>query len=332
MSETETKSVACLSRGGARRGGRRFACRARIVVVAITCAGLVLSAGRGEAAVTPDLRCKDGKAKAAGKRAQLALKAFGANAKTGDATKWARSLSKAESKFTKGFALEEGKGGCATVGDAAAIGALTDGYVGDVVTALCAPGTPTTTTPLPTTTTTTLPAGVPALVIAEVMYDPSSADDGFEWVELKNTGATSIDLSTMSLGYGGTDYTGGIMPLSGSIAPGAVFVVGGPASDATNASPTYDLVLDFNPDLQNSGTVGDGLALFDVPATEVTPSTVPIDAVVYGPNNDTGLIDESGGVNPADVGDAPGGSSIERTTVAGGWQIQSAPTPNSTPF
>ncbi len=332
MSENEKKSVARPSRGGVRRGGRGFLRRRRIVVVVMLCAALALSAVRAGAAVAPDLRCKDGKAKTAGKRAHQMLKAFGANAKTGDATKWATSLSKANSKFTKGFSLEEGKGGCATIGDAAAIGALSDGYVGDVLSALCAQGTPTTTTPLPTTTTTTLPGGTPSVVIAEVMYDPSSSDDGFEWVELKNLGAASVDLSTMSLGYGGTDYTGGIAQLSGSIAPGAVFVVGGPTSDATNASPAYDLALNFNPDLQNSGTVGDGLALFDVPATDVTPTTVPIDAVVYGPNNDGGLIDESGGVNPVDVGDAPGGSSIERSTAAGGWQIQSAPTPNSTPF
>ncbi|MCP4662152.1 MAG: hypothetical protein GY856_42660 [bacterium] len=62
----------------------------------------------------------------------------------------------------------------------------------------------------------------------------------------------------------------------------------------------------------------------------VTASTVPIDAVVYGSNNNNGLIDETGSANPPEVGDAPGGSSIERTNLAGSWQIQSSPTPNST--
>lgn len=48
----------------------------------------------------------------------------------------------------------------------------------------------------------------------------------------------------------------------------------------------------FSPDLQNTGSAGDGVALFDVPAASITGSTVPVDAVIYGPNNNNGLIDE----------------------------------------
>ena len=109
-------------------------------------------------------------------------------------------------------------------------------------------------------------------------------------------------------------------------------MVGGPTSDGTNGNPTFDLVINFSPDFQNSGSVGDGVALFDVPAAAITTSTVPIDAVVYGPNNNNGLIDETGSANAPEVGDAAGGSSIERVDLAGAWQIQSSPTPNSTPL
>ena len=181
------------------------------------------------------------------------------------------------------------------------------------------------------TPNTAFPAPPPAgLILSEVFYDRSSTDGGYEWVELYNSGSVTIDLASFSLGYGGTTYTSGTYQLSGSVAPGATFVVGGLSSDSTNASPSYDQSQDFSPDIQNSGSIGDGVALFNVPATAITSSTVPIDAVVYGPNNNNNLIDETGSANSPEVGDASAGSSIERTTVAGAWQIQSSPTPNST--
>ncbi|MCB1055456.1 MAG: endonuclease [Acidobacteria bacterium] len=170
------------------------------------------------------------------------------------------------------------------------------------------------------------------LILSEVFYDPAGTDDGLEWVEIYNRGTTTVDLSGYSLGAGGLDYTTTLLQLSGSLAPGATFVVGGPTSSAANHNPSLDQAADFNPDLQNSGTTGDGVALFDLPASQVTPSTVPVDAVVYGPDNGSGLIDETGFANGPEVGDAPSGSSIERTDLAGSWQIQAQPTPNTTPF
>ncbi len=168
------------------------------------------------------------------------------------------------------------------------------------------------------------------LLLSEVFYDRSGTDNGYEWVEIYNSSAQSIDLAPFSLGNGGTNYTSSTVQLSGTIAAGATFVVGGLTSDASNASPTFDQAIDFSPDFQNSGATGDGVALFNVPAVAITSSTVPIDAVVYGSNNNSGLIDETGSANAPEVGDAAGGSSIERTDLAGSWQIQSSPTPNST--
>ncbi len=170
------------------------------------------------------------------------------------------------------------------------------------------------------------------LLLSEVLYDTSGTDDGLEWVEIYNNDTVAVDLAGFSLGSGGSDYTTSTLQLSGTIAPGATFVVGGPTSNATNGNPVLDLAANFNPDLQNSGTSGDGVALFNLPATAVTAVTVPIDAVVYGPNNNSSLIDESGAANAPEVGDAPSGSSIERLDLAGNWQIQSAPTPNATPL
>ncbi len=174
--------------------------------------------------------------------------------------------------------------------------------------------------------------GAGGVILSEVLYDVSSGDDGFEWIELFNAGSGIVDLSGWCLGNGGTDYLYSTVQLNGTIASGATFVVGGPSSSATNANPSFDQVFNPNPDFQNSGSTGDGVALFDVPCNQVNGSTVPVDAVIYGPNNNNNLIDETGSANAPEVGDASPGSSLERVDLAGNWQIQSSPTPNSTPL
>ncbi len=181
-----------------------------------------------------------------------------------------------------------------------------------------------------------VPGGPPAppagLLLSEVLYDPSGSDDALEWVELFNSSGNTIDLSLFSLGNGGTSYLSSQVQLEGMLAAGTTFVVGGPTSNNDNSNPIFDQVFNFDPDFQNSGSTGDGVALFDLPTCLVTEETVPVDAVVYGPNNDNGLIDETGAANPPEVGDAPSGQSIERTDLAGSWQIQATPTPNASPL
>ena len=51
-------------------------------------------------------------------------------------------------------------------------------------------------------------ADVNELILAEVFYDHSSSDSGYEWVEICNTTNAAIDLSNYSIGYGGTDGIG----------------------------------------------------------------------------------------------------------------------------
>lgn len=168
------------------------------------------------------------------------------------------------------------------------------------------------------------------VVLSEVFFNASGSDGGLEWIELYNKGSQPVDLSSMSLGWGGSDYTYGTAALSGVIQPGATLVIGGPTSSSSNANPTFDQVLNFSPDLQNAGSTADGVALFDVLDSQITSSTIPIDAVIYGTTNSSSLIDESGTANSPDVGTASAGDSIERTDLAGTWQTQSSPTPNST--
>jgi hypothetical protein len=160
------------------------------------------------------------------------------------------------------------------------------------------------------------------LVLSEVFYDAdtgSAGDDGWEWVELYNGTGTPIDLSTLSLGYGGATYDNSSYALSGTVPPGGCFVVGGANSDASNGSPIYDLEQDFSPDIQNSGTRADAIGIFGGDAT-------PLDAVVYGGNNEDGFIDIDGTpfAEPTAPDVAPG-STIERTSE--GWREQTEPSP-----
>lgn len=170
------------------------------------------------------------------------------------------------------------------------------------------------------------------IIITEVMYDPTGSDNGLEWIELHNKGNLPVSLTTMSLGSGGGDYTNTKIALAGTMPAGATWVIGGDLSSSANGNPTYDLVVNFSPDLQNSGSVADGVALFAVPTSQITTSTVPIDAVVFGTTNSDNLIDESGSANTPEVGDAAEGKSIERTNQGGAWQIQNTPTPGTILF
>ena len=168
--------------------------------------------------------------------------------------------------------------------------------------------------------------GLAELILTEILYDVSSGDDGYEWVELYNFGNSPIDLSNYSLGYGGSDYTYGKLQLSGVIQPFSCFVVGGPKSEERNANPEYDQIGNFSPDIQNATeNIADGVALFDVPANQITTDTVPIDAVIYGEINENNLIDETGKPGAVDVDDVPDDFSIEKTVS--GWQAQSNPNP-----
>jgi len=170
-----------------------------------------------------------------------------------------------------------------------------------------------------------LPVG--DLWVSEVMYNPSGFDDGSEWVELFNAGSTAIDLSGYSLGWGGADYTTGVLQLLGTLLPGQYFVVGGPTSDADNGNPAYDQVANFGPNLVNSFFSSGGVALFDVVAASVTPATVPVHAVIYGGlvlGNSNGLIDETGAIGVVNAPYVGGGDSVEFDGV--GWADQAAPT------
>jgi hypothetical protein len=168
------------------------------------------------------------------------------------------------------------------------------------------------------------------IAISEVFYDATGSDTDREWIELVNESNAPVELGAFSLGWGGTNWLSGTLALSGAVAPGDVFVVGGPLSDESNANPVFDLAVDLSPDLQNSGATADGVALFDVPAEELVAESVPLDAVLYGETNDSGLLGPQGVASIVHVADAPGGSSVERG-ADGIWRVQEFPTPGAHP-
>jgi|GEM_PF-4176792 len=165
------------------------------------------------------------------------------------------------------------------------------------------------------------------LRIVEVYYDHTGADDRYEWVKLYNGTPSPLNLGNYSFGWGGVDYTVGVMDLAGTIPPYGCYLVGGPMGNATSGSPMFDLGLDFNPDLQNSGSAGDGVAIFNLPASGITATTTPVHAVIYGPNNNNNLYDENGAGGNVDVDDAPSESAI-RMKPDQSWEINPTPTPN----
>jgi hypothetical protein len=168
------------------------------------------------------------------------------------------------------------------------------------------------------------------LYISEVYYDHTGGDDGYEWVEIVNTGTITFDLTGYILAWGGTDYSYGTLVLDGQVAACGMYVVGGPNSEAANGNPWFHQVANFTPDIQNSGSTGDGIALF-APGADVLVDT-PIDAVVYGSNNNNGLIDETGIAAAADTGDVAAGGSIMRTSLSGNWDMQAIPNANDESF
>ena len=179
------------------------------------------------------------------------------------------------------------------------------------ITSLSSPGTETVTVSLDSSTQEAMVEvvdfPVTGLILAQVYYDHPSTDDGYEWVQLYNGSGDPIELSSYSLAYGGSDYTYGTLQLAGTIPPFSCFLVGGPMAVEGNGNPIYDQALDFSPDIQNGGTTADGVALFNIPASEVTASTVPIDVVIYGDSNDNNLPDETGSSGAVDVGDCDAG-------------------------
>lgn len=170
----------------------------------------------------------------------------------------------------------------------------------------------------------------------EVFNDPQGVDDMLEWIELFNPCQETIDLAEYSLGWGGESY-GQSLDLVGEIGTGECFVVGGTMTSATNFDPVFDQAIDFASDLENTTNgAADGIALFVGPAADIGKGSVPVDALIYGDENASGLIDETGAVGDVDVPAGDQGEGYARVDPAVSpkqvmWTISVAPSPGVCP-
>jgi hypothetical protein len=160
------------------------------------------------------------------------------------------------------------------------------------------------------------------------VYDVAGADDMLQWVRLYNPCPVAIDLAGYTIGWGGTFYTENTREtqLEDTLASGECWIMGGPTGSVLNGDPTFDFADDFMPSLDTATATGNGIALFEGTPAQVDGTTVPVDAVIYGPNNDNNLIDTSGAApGSPHVANPPENGAIQRTALAETWQTVAAP-------
>lgn len=133
------------------------------------------------------------------------------------------------------------------------------------------------------------------LLVNEVVYDPSGSDDGLEWIELCNSGSSSIDLTGYQIENAGSSWTEVYTFASGSLVPGAYLIVGYGSSTHPGS---------FSPNIQNGGET-DGIRVKDAGGTV-------LDTVLYDDPNDNGLAEDSGAVPSAGAPAATSGKSFGR--------------------
>ena len=212
-------------------------------------------------------------------------------------------------------------------------GSATDSSTAITTTAESSSGDPSDSSGADGSSSDTGPAVECRLLLVEVLYDVEDLNDGWQWVKLYNRCDEPVELASWGLSYAGFDYGGdNRKQLVGTIDPFGCYLVGGPNSAAINGDPDFELSDDFAPDLDIAEFAGAAVGLFDVPADRITTETVPVDAVIYGPNNDNALVDATGSP-PAEphVGNAPINGSIQRTSEDATWITAEIPTPDVCP-
>jgi hypothetical protein len=139
-----------------------------------------------------------------------------------------------------------------------------------------------------------------SLVINELLSNPDGDDAGYEWIEIYNSGASTVSLEGWTVAFGTNagnidtvDYT---FIAGMTIAPGDWFLLGGDMVGGADALASISIP---------NGTNGDAARLVDC-------AGAVIDTVVYGTNNDDALPDDVNKVAKS-LAPVPGtGSSIAR--------------------
>jgi lamin tail-like protein len=120
-------------------------------------------------------------------------------------------------------------------------------------------------------------------VITEIMYDPPGTDSGHEWIEVYNTGATPIALTTWKLYEGGAKHN--IISSSGgkSLAPGSYAVIAESAAKFQSDYPDFSGQLFHSAfSLDNAGAT---LELYDASSSVVESVSYDSSAGASGDGN-----------------------------------------------
>ena len=146
--------------------------------------------------------------------------------------------------------------------------------------------------------------GDPGLLISELMPDPTGTDNSNEWVELIATRNIDFSVTPFSVVFAnngtatvngwkaGAGITYGFNINSGSVQKGDVVYVGGSSmsptgtklrviSTGTAAGDAFGN-LSLGGVLGNGTTSADAVGVFNVAASSITNTTVPVDAIFYG--------------------------------------------------
>jgi uncharacterized protein (TIGR02145 family) len=201
----------------------------------------------------------------------------------------------------------------------------------------------------------------PGLLISEIHTDPPLADSPKEWVELVATRTINFTLTPYTVIFSnngrGTSkgWVEGNIPTppprnstyaflidSGTVQAGDVVYVGGTAMAPTGVRLRQKNTSTENGDggiggaftgatgvLGNGGGVADGIAVFNLPISQIDSNTVPVDAIFYGAGvGDAALADTSRGfrlpVNDRYAGGRLKSSSFLAPEVFGFYSLQAS--------
>ncbi len=135
------------------------------------------------------------------------------------------------------------------------------------------------------------------IVINEVLYDPSGADTGYEWIELYNAGEQAVNLNGWIIQKAGTSFDDVFTFPSIIIEPDSFFLVG--EEFVPNANITTSLAF------QNSGTSTDGIRI-------VSADAIYTDTVLYDSPNYNNLPDDISSPGQYFAPDVDEGNSLAR--------------------
>jgi hypothetical protein len=179
----------------------------------------------------------------------------------------------------------------------------------------------------------------PGLLISEFLQNPAGTDSPFEYIEF--LAVDNIDFSvtpyTVIVSNNGVATTDGWVEglaisyafeiTTGTVSVGDVVYVGG-----TSMTPTGPYLRVINTGttggdggignlnatgvLGNGGSGSDGIAVFNLPVSSITPSTVPVDAVFYGSGPDHGTAVVAAGTDgyQLPINDLYSGGKLQQTS------------------